>query len=108
MEGRSHIVLVYEPVEAISAPGQFHPDDPEHAQTRAKEIKFIVDPDIDSDIKVLYGGSVNSENVKSFVSQPDIDGVLVGQASLDSKEFVKIIRVCQGSDPRGGSDPHLL
>lgn len=80
------IIFVYEPVEAISTGGEFHPDDPEHAQVMAKEIKAVAG----QDIRVLYGGSVTSENVKSFVSQPDINGVLVGQASLDAGEFTKI------------------
>jgi len=80
-------VFVYEPVEHISTGGDFHPDDPEHANLMAKEIKA----EVGRDVRVLYGGSVTSENVKSFVSQQDINGVLVGQASLDAKEFVRVI-----------------
>ena len=85
----SKVIVVYEPVEAISTEGQFHPDDPEHANSTAKEIKSVVG----QDVKVLYGGSVNAKNAKSFVSQPNIDGVLVGQASLGTKEFSKIVEV---------------
>ncbi len=82
------VIFVYEPVEHISTGGEFHPDDPEHANLVAKKIKDKVG----QDVQVLYGGSVNAENVKSFVSQPDVDGVLVGQASLDAKEFTTIIK----------------
>lgn len=82
-------IFVYEPVGAISTEGQFHPDDPEHANSMAKEIKDIVG----QNVRVLYGGSVNAKNAKDFVSQPDIDGVLVGQASLDAEEFTKIVDI---------------
>jgi len=92
-EGRSlkleRAVFVYEPVEHISAGGDFHPDDPEHANLMVQKIKN----EVGRDVKVLYGGSVTSENVKSFVSQPDVNGVLVGQASLDPKEFARIVGV---------------
>ena len=43
---------------------------------------------------VLYGGSVTTENVKQLIDQPNIDGVLVGGASLDPKEFITIIEQC--------------
>ena len=41
---------------------------------------------------VLYGGSVNLANIKNFTSQSNIDGVLVGGASLEAEEFIKIIQ----------------
>ena len=82
-------VFVYEPVEHISTGGDFHPDDPEHANLMAKKIKA----EVGQNIRVLYGGSVSAENVKSFVSQSDISGVLVGRASLDAKEFSQIVKL---------------
>lgn len=42
---------------------------------------------------MLYGGSVESRNVESFIRQPDISGVLIGGASLDAKEFIKIVKI---------------
>jgi len=42
------------------------------------------------DLEVLYGGRVNSQNVRGFITQGNINGVLVGNASLDAEEFVKI------------------
>jgi len=44
-------------------------------------------------VRVLYGGSVNSKNVESFVELPLCDGVLVGGASLDAAEFAHIVKV---------------
>ena len=77
------VIFAYEPLFAV---GTGEPDTPENAQRFAQKIKSKVG----QDVRVLYGGSVNAKNAKSFVSQPDIDGVLVGQASLDPKEFAKI------------------
>jgi triosephosphate isomerase (TIM) len=47
-------------------------------------------------IPVLYGGSVNPDNVKEIASQKDVDGVLVGGASLDPETFSAIIHHCEG------------
>jgi triosephosphate isomerase len=42
-------------------------------------------------VRILYGGSVNSTNIAEFVSQPELDGALVGGASLKADEFVSIV-----------------
>jgi len=76
-------IFAYEPLSAV---GTGEPDTPENAQKFAQEIKAKVG----QDVRVLYGGSVNAENAKSFVSQLDISGVLVGQASLDPKGFARL------------------
>ncbi len=78
-------IFAYEPLFAV---GTGKPDTPENAQEFAKKIKT----EVGQNVKVLYGGSVNAKNAKSFVSQPDISGVLVGEASLDAEEFGKIIK----------------
>jgi len=78
------IIVAYEPLFAI---GSGHPDTPENADTTALKIKKEL-----GETPVLYGGSVTSGNVKSFTSMSDIDGVLVGGASLDPLEFLKIIK----------------
>jgi triosephosphate isomerase len=88
-EGQTNVpsgvnVLAYEPVFAI---GSGNPDTPENANKVAGELKEKNDQFI-----VLYGGSVNSENVNSFTKQENILGVLVGGASLEAKEFVQIIK----------------
>lgn len=77
-------IVAYEPLDAI---GTGRPDTTENASRIAEEIK----EKNEGVNKVLYGGSVNSNNVNSFTSMPHIDGVLVGGASLDSSEFLKII-----------------
>lgn len=76
-------IVAYEPVGAI---GTGSPDTPENARIVAATLKEKYDIPY-----VLYGGSVTSQNVKSFTSMPSIDGVLVGGASLDPLEFLKVV-----------------
>lgn len=76
-------VIAYEPGFAI---GSGNPDTPENAEKVARTIKERYH--IPS---VLYGGSVSGENVNSFTAIPNIDGVLVGGASLDASSFMKIM-----------------
>lgn len=77
-------LVAYEPIFAI---GTGNPDTPENASEVALSFEGL---------EVLYGGSVSAENVKEFVSQENINGVLVGGASLDAEEFIKIIKECEG------------
>ena len=84
-------VIAYEPVWAI---GTGRTASPEQAQEVCRHIKehlaagFAI-----TGVRVLYGGSVNSKNVESFVELPLCDGVLVGGASLDAAEFAHIVKV---------------
>ena len=82
-------VVAYEPVFAI---GTGIPDTPENANKVAGEIK----EKYGNELEVLYGGSVNSENCKSFTMEENIDGLLIGKSSLDALEFVKIIKEVGG------------
>lgn len=79
-------LVAYEPVFAI---GTGNPDTPENAGKVAENLKQK-----HNDLEVIYGGSVDSSNVKGFVTQENISGVLVGNASLDAEEFIKICKIC--------------
>ncbi len=87
-------VIAYEPIWAI---GTGRPATGEGANQVIGEIRGIVaglfGDDIAQEMRVQYGGSVNSKNIAEFVSQPDIDGALVGAASLDPDEFVRIVGI---------------
>ena len=80
----SEMIIAYEPLSAI---GSGNPDNPEHVNKIAEEIK-----EIHTEISVVYGGSVTSKNVESFTDMENIDGVLVGSASLDPVEFSAILQ----------------
>ena len=81
------LLVAYEPLFAV---GTGTPDTPKNANDFALKVKT----EVGRDVRVLYGGSVSAENVRSFVSQSDISGVLVGQASLEAEEFARIIADC--------------
>ena len=82
-EADDNLVLAYEPVWAI---GTGKTATPEIAQEAHAVIKSVLD------VPVLYGGSVKPDNAAILLSQPDVDGALVGGASLELESFVAICR----------------
>ncbi|MBI2451401.1 MAG: triose-phosphate isomerase [Parcubacteria group bacterium] len=78
-------IIAYEPVWAI---GTGLPDRPEDTELAVNFIKKIAGENL-----ILYGGSVTSKNIKSFLEKAGVDGALVGGASLDAKEFAKILKI---------------
>jgi len=79
------LIIAYEPVFAI---GTGKPCTPE----KAKEMKTAIKKIIDKDIPIIYGGSVNSQNVTDYIKMAGFQGLLVGGASLDSEEFIKLAK----------------
>jgi len=88
-----NVVIAYEPVWAI---GTGRTATPEQAQTIHGAIREAVADRLGHDtaaaIRVLYGGSVTAENVDTLMAKPDIDGALVGGASLKADSFDRIVR----------------
>lgn len=86
----SEIVLAYEPVWAIGTGKTASPEEAQavHAVLRA-QLKAATDQS--ARIKILYGGSMNAANAASLLGQPDIDGGLIGGASLKAADFLSII-----------------
>lgn len=86
-------VIAYEPVWAIGTGKVATPE--EAAQVCAKIREAIADahsPEIAAATRILYGGSVKAANVAGFLKSTEVDGVLVGGASLDAEEFAGIVR----------------
>jgi triosephosphate isomerase len=83
----NNIVIAYEPVWAI---GKGKAIAPAEAEEMHQFIKSQVNKILKKAVLVIYGGSVDSKNILSFISQKNIDGFLVGGASLKSDEFIKI------------------
>ncbi|ACZ30580.1 triosephosphate isomerase [Xylanimonas cellulosilytica DSM 15894] len=92
-EQATTIVIAYEPVWAI---GTGEVATPEDAQEVCGAIRGLLarlyDDEVAAATRVLYGGSVKSSNVADIMAKPDVDGALVGGASLDPAEFAKIVR----------------
>lgn len=86
----SEIVVAYEPVWAIGTGKTASPEEAQavHAVLRA-QLKAATDQS--ARIRILYGGSMNAANAGSLLSQPDIDGGLIGGASLKAVDFLSII-----------------
>ena len=92
-----HLVIAYEPVWAI---GTGQTATPAHAQETHAFIRArlseIVSPELANQIRIQYGGSVKKSNAAELLSQPDVDGLLIGGASLMADEFVAIIQAAEG------------
>jgi triosephosphate isomerase len=86
-------VLAYEPVWAIGTGRTATPDQAQevHAFIR-RWMEKSFGPAASNRVRILYGGSVKAENVKELMSEPDIDGALVGGASLKADSFTRIVR----------------
>lgn len=92
-ENMQKIVIAYEPVWAI---GTGKTATPQEAQEAHKYIRDLLKSEYNKDtalaVRIQYGGSVKPENIFDLMSQPDIDGALVGGASLKAESFTDIIK----------------
>ncbi|KXK61117.1 triose-phosphate isomerase [Micromonospora rosaria] len=87
------VVVAYEPVWAIGTGKTATPEDAQEVCGAVRlRLAETYDQGTADQVRVLYGGSVKSSNVAAIMAQPDVDGALVGGASLDADEFSKICR----------------
>lgn len=92
-ESVAELVIAYEPVWAIGTGKVCGEEDAQEVCGAIRQrIAELHDEETAQQVRIQYGGSVKSGNVAKIMAQPDIDGALVGGASLDADEFVKIVR----------------
>jgi triosephosphate isomerase len=88
-----NIVIAYEPVWAIGTGKTATPQIAQQAQGYIRSLLTkLYGEEISSQIRILYGGSVKPDNIRDLIKQPDIDGALVGGASLNIDSFVSIVK----------------
>jgi triosephosphate isomerase len=85
------VVIAYEPVWAIGTGKTATPEQAQEVHQLIRDIVSEVDADLADKLRILYGGSVKPENAAEIFSKPDVDGGLVGGASLSAEGFFKII-----------------
>jgi triosephosphate isomerase len=90
---RTKLIIAYEPVWAI---GSQNPAKPEYALAVIERMRRTIaekyDHELATSIKFLYGGSVNATNATEYLKYPEIDGFLIGSASVKAKDFLAICR----------------
>lgn len=88
----SRIAIAYEPVWAIGTGKVATPETAQSVHLTCRSIlSEMYGPDIADSTRILYGGSVSPDSIDQLMAQPDVDGVLVGGASLDASKFNRII-----------------
>lgn len=86
------VTIAYEPVWAIGTGKVASPQEAEEVHIAIRDLLFeMFGPDI-KDVRIIYGGSVKPDNIDSLMAQPNIDGALVGGASLKAEDFARIVR----------------
>ena len=93
VENAADIVVAYEPVWAIGSGQAATPDQAEQVAAQLRlTLAEVLGQDVADKTRILYGGSVKGVNIAGFMKEPNVDGALVGGASLDITEFSSIVR----------------
>ncbi len=98
--GGESLVFAYEPIWAIGTGETATPEDAQDAIGRIRELlRELRDGDFADDVRILYGGSVKPENAGDIMTQEDVDGALVGGASLEVESFMQLVEAAQETVP---------
>jgi len=92
LERLVEVVIAYEPIWAIGTGRVASPDQAQEAIAFVRALVGDRSREAANDVRILYGGSVKGENAGEILSQPDVDGALVGGASLDPDGFAQIVQ----------------
>jgi triosephosphate isomerase len=91
-DGLARIVIAYEPVWAIGTGRTASPAQANAVHAFLRERVAVREPNVATGLRILYGGSVKAENAARIFAEPDVDGGLIGGASLDAEQFIDICR----------------
>jgi triosephosphate isomerase len=89
----TNAVIAYEPIWAIGTGETASAEQAQGVHRCIRNYLSGLSTDVAESVRIIYGGSVNSSNAKKLFSQPDIDGSLIGGASLKSEEFISICKI---------------
>jgi len=96
--GSENVVFAYEPIWAIGTGDTATPEDAQDAIGRIRDLlRETKGGDFADTVRILYGGSVKPENAAEIMAQEDVDGALVGGASLEVESFVELIGAAQNA-----------
>ena len=90
IESLNNAVIAYEPVWAIGTGKTASPEQAQEVHTFIRQRLTAKNANVAENVQILYGGSVKADNAKALFSQADIDGGLIGGASLDAEGFIAI------------------
>jgi triosephosphate isomerase len=92
-EETQRMVIAYEPIWAIGTGQACNPPDAGRSIRAIRDaVESMFSTDVAETVRVQYGGSVKAGNIREFMAHPEIDGALVGGASLDPEEFALIVK----------------
>lgn len=96
VEQLAELVVAYEPVWAIGTGLTATPEQAQEVHRALRDTLAAQQVELDEKVRILYGGSVNAANADALFAQPDIDGGLIGGASLKADDFLAICRAAAG------------
>lgn len=94
IQNESEVIIAYEPVWAIGTGKTASPEQAGEVHNAIREVLSEIYGDFGQDISILYGGSVKPNNVEDLLAQPNINGGLVGGASLKAESFNALCSAC--------------